>query len=184
MTNKDSPQTNGVLGSLRAAGATGIVRIEHRLQASIDDVWSAVSDPERLSSWYGRVDGDLRQGGEFRLYLEADDWEGVGRVLACDPPRHLVVTTRESDESWQKGKGAPPFDSRLDLTLTADADDTLLVVEADGMPVDLLFAYGAGQQIHAEDLAAYVAGRDRADVEARWAEIEPRYRDLAARLGE
>ena len=41
-------------------------------------------------------------------------------------------------------------------------------------------AYGAGWQIHAENLAAYLAGRERADSEARWHELVPSYQDLAA----
>ncbi len=38
------------------------------------------------------------------------------------------------------------------------------------MPVDLLAAYGAGVQIHVEDLAAHLAGRERSDADARWNE--------------
>ena len=42
-------------------------------------------------------------------------------------------------------------------------------------------AYG-GIQIHVEDLAAYLAGRDRCDAAARWAELLPAYEDLAAKV--
>ena len=48
------------------------------------------------------------------------------------------------------------------------------------MPLDLLAAYGAGVQIHVEDLAAYLAGRGRVDAAGRWAELQPAYQDLAA----
>ena len=37
------------------------------------------------------------------------------------------------------------------------------------MPLDLLAAYGAGIQVHVEDLAAHIAGRERCDADARWA---------------
>ena len=47
------------------------------------------------------------------------------------------------------------------------------------MPLDLLAAYGAGMQIHVEDLAAHLAGRERRDAEARWDELLPAYRELA-----
>ena len=50
------------------------------------------------------------------------------------------------------------------------------------MPLDLLAAYGAGVQIHVEDLAAYLAGRDRVDAAARWDELQPAYQDLAANV--
>ncbi|HEX8917158.1 MAG TPA: SRPBCC domain-containing protein [Chloroflexota bacterium] len=171
-----------ILGSLRSADGKGIVRIEDRFDSEIDDLWSALTDPDRLARWYGQVEGDLRPGGEFHLYVEANDWDGTGHVEACEPPRRLLVTTRETDESWRKGRGAPPFDSAIEARLTADRDQTILVIEVQGMPLDTLFAYGAGWQIHAEHLADYIAGRELRDAEARWDELELAYQDLAANV--
>ncbi len=51
------------------------------------------------------------------------------------------------------------------------------------MPLDLLAAYGAGVQVHVEDLAAHIAGRERGDAEVRWNELIPAYQDLAANIG-
>jgi uncharacterized protein YndB with AHSA1/START domain len=169
-----------ILGSLRSAAGKGVVRMEDRLDTDIDDLWSALTDPGRLARWYGQVEGDLRPGGEFRLYIESAGLEGTGRVEACEPPRRLLVTTRETDESWRKGNGAPPFNEAIEATLTADGDQTNLVIEVRGVPLDKIAFYGAGWQIHAEDLAAYLAGRERGDSEARWDELVPPYQDLAA----
>jgi len=182
MTGNARPGTR-ILGSLRSADGKGVVRIEDRYRTDIDDLWSALTDPGRLARWYGRVEGDLRPGGEFRLYIEPDDWDGTGRVEACEPPRRLLVTTRESEESWRKGRGAPPFDEVIEATLAADGDQTILVIEVRGMPMDTIAAYGAGWQIHAENLAAHLAGRERGDAEARWGELAPHYQDLAANIG-
>jgi len=168
-----------ILGSLRSAGGNGVVRIEDHYDTDIDDLWSALTDPGRLARWYGDVEGDLRSGGEFRLHLESDGWDGTGRVEACEPPRRLLVTTRETDESFRKGRGAPPFDAAIEATLTADGDQTILVIEVQGMPLGRIAAYGAGWQIHAENLTAHLAGRERADSEARWHELVPAYQDLA-----
>jgi uncharacterized protein YndB with AHSA1/START domain len=173
-----------ILGSLRSADDKGVVRLEDRYDTGIDDLWSALTDPGRLARWYGEVEGDLRPGGEFRVYIEAADIESTGRVEACEPPRRLLVTTRETDESYRKGQGVPPFDQSLDATLTADGDQTILVIEVQGMPVDKIAFYGAGWQIHAENLAAYLAGLERGDTEARWAELVPPYQDLAANLSQ
>ena len=71
----------------------------------------------------------------------------------------------------------------IEVTLTADGDQTILVFEERGMPLDQLAAYGAGNQIHVEDLAAYLAGRERGDAEARWDELHPAYEGLAANVG-
>jgi uncharacterized protein YndB with AHSA1/START domain len=172
-----------VLGGLRAADDKGVVRIEDRYDTDIDDLWSAITDPGRIARWYGRVEGDLRPNGEFRLYVDDADSDHVGRVEECEPPRRLRVTTRETDESYQRGKGVPPFDEVLDATLTADGDQTILVIEIRGMPLEAIAFYGAGWQIHAENLAAYLAGRERGDTEARWGELVPPYQDLAANIG-
>ncbi|MGI8608439.1 MAG: SRPBCC domain-containing protein [Candidatus Dormibacteria bacterium] len=182
MTNNASGGTR-ILGSLRAAYGAGIVRIEDRYDTDIGDLWSALTDPGRLARWYGHVEGDLRPGGEFRLHLESEGWDGAGRVESCDPPRQLLVMMRESDESWRKGIGAQPFDEALEAKLTADSDQTILVLEVRGMPLDKIAFYGAGWQIHAENLATYLAGRERGDTEARWDELVPSYQDLAAKVG-
>ena len=51
------------------------------------------------------------------------------------------------------------------------------------MLLDLLSAYGAGGQLHVEDLADDLAGRERRDdTKARWDALHPAYLDLAANL--
>jgi uncharacterized protein YndB with AHSA1/START domain len=162
-----------ILGSLRSADGSGVVRIEDRYDTGIDDLWSALTDPGRVARWYGEVTGDLRPGGEFRLFVAASGWDGTGRVEECEPPRRLVVSTSEKDE---------PYEEIIEATLTADGDQTVLVIEARGMPLDKVAFYGAGWQLHAEDLAAYLAGREPGDVEARFGELVPPYQALAANL--
>jgi uncharacterized protein YndB with AHSA1/START domain len=137
--------------------------MEDRFATGLEDVWSALTDPSRLSQWYGKVEGDLRLGGEYRAYLFATGSEINGRVEACEPSGRRRVTVRETDESWRKGQGASPFDERIEATLTADGDHTVLVIEVRGMSVELLFAYGTGWQIHVEDLGAHLARRERGD---------------------
>ena len=172
-----------ILGSLRSADGQGVVRVEDRYDTDIDDLWSALTDPGRLARWYGEVAGDLRSGGQFRLHVDDAGMDVTGRVEACEPPRRLRVTTRETDESYRPGNGVPPFDEIAEATLTADGDHTILILEQRGMPVNLLAAYGAGIQVHIEDLAAHIAGRDRCDADARWEELQPSYEALASKLG-
>jgi uncharacterized protein YndB with AHSA1/START domain len=162
---------NRILGSLRSADGKGAVRMEDRFDTDIDDLWSALTDPGRLARWLGEVAGDLRLGGEFRARFFSSGWEGTGRVAACEPPRRLLVATRGTDE---------PDDHVIEATLTPDGDQTILVLEERGMPLELLAAYGAGIQVHVEDLAAHIAGRERCDADTRWNELQPAYDDLAA----
>ena len=181
MTSNPRPGPR-ILGSLRSADGAGVVRIEDRYDTEITDLWSALTDPGRLARWYGDVEGDLRAGGEFRLHIESAGWDGTGRVAACEAPRRLAVTTRETDESWRKGRGAPPYDETIEATLTADGGQTILVIEVRGMPLGAIAFYGVGWQIHAENLAAYLAGRTRGDTQARWDDLVPAYQELAASI--
>ena len=163
-----------ILGSLGSADGKGIVRIEDRFDTDIDDVWSALTDPTRLACWYGTVDGDLRLGGEYRARLFASGWEGTGRVEACEPRQRLQVRVTDAHE---------PDEQVIEATLTADGDQTIVVWEERGMPLDMISAYGAGVQLHVEDLADHLAGRERReDVTARWSELHPDYQGLAANL--
>jgi uncharacterized protein YndB with AHSA1/START domain len=164
-----------ILGSLRSADGKGIVRMQDSYDTDIDDLWSAFTDPRRLARWIGEVEGDLRLGGEFRARFFSSGWEGTGRVEACEPPQRLLLVTRDPDE---------PDEHVIEVTLTADGDQTILVLEERGMPLEQLAAYGAGVQIHVEDLAAHLAGRERRDdTKARWDELLPAYRVLAANVG-
>jgi uncharacterized protein YndB with AHSA1/START domain len=156
-----------------------VVHLEGRLTTGVDDLWSAITDPGRLAQWHARVEGDLHSGGTFRRYVEADDWAGTGRVEACEAPRRLVVTTRESEASWRKGQGMPPFDETLEVTLTADGNQTLLALEVRGLPLEPIAFFGVGWQIHMEKLAAYLEGREFGDTKVRWDELIRTYQSLA-----
>jgi uncharacterized protein YndB with AHSA1/START domain len=181
MTSNPRPGPR-ILGRLRSAGGKGVVRIEDRYGTGIEDLWSALTDPGRLASWYGQVEGDLRLGGQFRLHVEDADSDATGRVEACEPPWRLQVMIRETEESYRRGQGVPPYDEALDAALTADADQTILVIEVRGMPLDAIAFYGVGWQIHAENLAAYLAGRTLGDTQARWDDLVPAYQELAASI--
>ncbi|MGC9961599.1 MAG: SRPBCC domain-containing protein [Acidimicrobiales bacterium] len=179
----ESPSSTRIRGSLRSEAGIGVVRIENRYDTDIDHLWSAITDPAHLARWYAKVEGDLRPGGKFRIFVESDDWGGTGRVEACEAPRRLVVTTRESDESWRKGQGVAPYDETLEAALAADGEGAVLVIEVKGMPLRAVAFYGAGWQIHAEKLAAYLTGREPGDSQPRWEELVPVYQALAAEIG-
>ncbi|HEY7147432.1 MAG TPA: SRPBCC family protein [Streptosporangiaceae bacterium] len=164
-----------ILGSLRSEDGKGVVRMEDRYDTDIDDLWSALTDPGRLARWLGEFEGDLRLGGDFRARFFASGWEGTGRVEACEPPHRLLVLTA--------GDHAPDEEHAIEAWLTADGGQTILVLEERGMPLGQVADYGAGIQVHVEDLAAHIAGGERCDADARWNELKPAYQDLAQDIG-
>ena len=159
----------GVVGTLRAVDGSGVVRMEDRYDTDIDDLWSALTDPPRLARWLADIEGDLRVGGEFHASFTSG-WEGPGRVDVCEPPRHLRVTMAPG-----QGDG----ETVIEAELVSTGDQTRLVIEERGLPLDELATHGAGWQAHVEDLAAHLAGRQRVDWRTRWTELTPSYRERA-----
>jgi uncharacterized protein YndB with AHSA1/START domain len=77
-------------GVARKAGPDGelvSVTIQRRYTAPPEDVWDAITKPERIRRWFLPVRGDLRVRGDFQLEGNAG-----GRFLECDAPRMLRVT--------------------------------------------------------------------------------------------
>jgi uncharacterized protein YndB with AHSA1/START domain len=161
-----------VLGSLHSVDGEGVVRMEDRLDTGIDDLWGALTDPDRLAHWFGEVEGELSEGGEFRVRI-ALSGERTGQVQACEPRQRLLLTMRDLDP--QPGQ---PEQTEIEAHLIAEGPQTRLVWEERGMPVNLLPAYGAGIQIHVEHLADYISGRELHDIEGRWNELFPAYEAL------
>lgn len=162
-----------ILGELRQADGTGAVRITDRVGTDVDDLWSALTVPARLGRWIGEVEGDLRVGGAFRAHFVGSGWRGTGRVERCEPPHHLLVTTRDLEDPDEP-------EHVIEVWLSTEGEHTVLVVEERGMAPDQRAAYGAGVQVHVEDLAAHVAGGERCDMGRRWGELIAAYRALGS----
>ena len=63
------------------------VRIRRTYRADVEDVWDAITSPERLPRWFAPVAGDLREGGSFQIEGNAS-----GDILRCAAPRLLRMT--------------------------------------------------------------------------------------------
>ena len=159
-------------GTIMVVDGTSVVRMEDRYRTSVDDLWSALTDPERLARWVAQVEGDLRLGGAFRATFTSG-WEGPGRVDVCEPPRRLLVTMSPGEDQQ----------TEIEVELAPDRHMTRLVIEERGIPLDEVAAHGAGWQVHVEDLAAHLAGRSTAEWRSRWTELIPAYREQERRLG-
>jgi uncharacterized protein YndB with AHSA1/START domain len=172
MSNDTRADTH-VVGTLRSVDGTGVVRMEDRYHTGIDDLWSALTEPQRLARWIADVEGDLRVGGEFHASFTSG-WQGPGRVDVCEPPRRLRLTMSPGQQDQ----------TVIEAELVAEGDHTSLAVEERGLPLTELAAHGAGWQAHLEDLAAHLAGQERADWRTRWSKLTPSYRAQTENLGE
>jgi uncharacterized protein YndB with AHSA1/START domain len=81
---------NRILGSMRRLDEKrGVVRMEDVYDTDIADLWSAITEPERLARWIATVEGDLRVGGTVQTRFTST-WEGPGRIDVCEAPNYLV----------------------------------------------------------------------------------------------
>src|SRR5260221_2340893 len=99
---------NSLVGSLHAVDGKAVVRMEDRFSTKPDDLWSALTDPQRLARWIAKVEGDLRLGGEFRASFTSG-WEGPGRVDVCEPPPRVLrnLSPRPDGQTRLQGELGP-----------------------------------------------------------------------------
>jgi uncharacterized protein YndB with AHSA1/START domain len=71
----------------------------------IEDVWAALTEPERLIRWIGVYDGARGPGGTGTFVMTHEEGEHAGEpmtILECDPPRRLVVEWEQQEaEDWR-----------------------------------------------------------------------------------
>jgi uncharacterized protein YndB with AHSA1/START domain len=169
-------------GTMRTLDDTrGAVRVEDVYDTDIDDVWDACTTPERLARWIAEVSGELYAGGTVQAVFTST-WNGAMRVEVCDPPHHLLLTSDAGTED----------ETQTEVWLTAEGARTRLVVEERGLPVAQLHFYGAGWQVHLEDLGRLLVSGESAHPEGwsaqkpapawheRWTTLTPAYQDATA----
>ena len=68
--------------------------VERTFRAPVEDVWAAVTEPDRLVRWIGTWSGDPASGTvEFRMTAEGEDIAAeTVTVHECDPPRRLELS--------------------------------------------------------------------------------------------
>jgi uncharacterized protein YndB with AHSA1/START domain len=98
-----------------AAGEGKRITIRRMYSAPIDDVWDALTNPERIGRWFLPISGDYRLGGRYQFEGNAG-----GEILECDRPNRLRVT-------WVYGEPASEADvSELELRLVREGDESTL----------------------------------------------------------
>lgn len=85
-------------------GKAALVGIAVREYATtVEDLWEAITVPERIARWFLPVEGDLRLGGRYQLKGNAG-----GTITRCEAPRALELTWEfMGGTSWVKVTLAP-----------------------------------------------------------------------------
>ena len=102
----------------RGGQSAGAIALSRSFAASIDDLWDAVTNGERISRWFTPVSGELEPGGHYQLEGNAS-----GTITACERLSHFALTWEfGGDVSWvdvSLAALAEEGQSRLTLTHTA-----------------------------------------------------------------
>lgn len=106
-----------------------VLTLLRHYDASPEEVWDALTTPERIPRWLGPTTGEFRPGGRFQV-----EGNAAGEILACRRPDRLSVTWEyDGDVSW------------VDVTLRREAAQTVLQLEhRAAVPPEFWAEYGPG----------------------------------------
>ncbi|HEX6389486.1 MAG TPA: SRPBCC family protein [Solirubrobacteraceae bacterium] len=161
------------LGTVEQRDGKQVIRFERHLRHPIERVWEALTDPDELIGWWGRVERELRVGGAFTVtWLNTRDHEGNeipepftmdATITALQPPTLLEMDSEEH--------GVLRFD------LVGTHDGTFLRFSATGdVPEEFRLPALAGWHMHLDALATVLDGGSVDLVEIpQWDEIRARY---------
>ncbi|WP_299085287.1 SRPBCC domain-containing protein [uncultured Ruegeria sp.] len=75
-----------------------MVRASRTYPTSQADLWTAITEKQRIERWFGNVSGNFQSGGRFSIENNAD-----GDITSCDPPHTLAITWEFGGNiSWVK----------------------------------------------------------------------------------
>ncbi len=130
-----------------------------RIKAKPETVWRYWTDPRRMCEWWGAAaELEPEPGGVCRIEMGADGPVMLGEFIELVPYERIVFTF-----GWTAFEGRPhvaPGSTRVEVTLAADPDGTVLTLRHTGIPV-----------AHADE---HRSG---------WAQFLPRLADAAAGAG-
>ena len=78
-----------------------IIVLSQHFPTTIDDLWDAVTDIERLPRWFAPVKGDLKRNGHFEVENNAS-----GTLTSCEAPLSFNAT-------WEFGEAMSWIEVRL-----------------------------------------------------------------------
>jgi uncharacterized protein YndB with AHSA1/START domain len=133
------------------AGEARVAVFTRTYGTTIEDLWDACTNPERLRRWYVPVTGELHVGGDFQQVNM-----GTGTILECDAPRLLKLSL---------GGGADEIELRLSpgpaagtTTLELQHATTLDSHNIGGQSYDAIFCMGGGYYPRLQALDQHLRG--------------------------
>jgi uncharacterized protein YndB with AHSA1/START domain len=154
------------------AGEARVITVSQTYEGSLEDVWDACTNPERIARWFLPISGELRAGGQYQLEGNAS-----GTILRCNPPNSFGATWEYGgDTSWIEVRLSEEPDGliRFELEHVAHVDDQRWAQFGPG-------AVGIGWDLALVGLALHLASAESIDPErgAAWAESDEGHQFMA-----
>ncbi len=156
------------------AGTGHAVRLVRVYDAPIDDVWDALTNPDRIGRWFLPISGDYRLGGTYQFEGNAG-----GRIVACERPNRIKLT-------WVFGEPTSELDaSEVEVRLSSVDEGTRFELEHTAVVPDEMWdqygpgAVGVGWEMGLLGLSLHLVGGTVGDPIA-W-QISDEGRDFAMR---
>lgn len=155
-----------VHGTTRIDDGIGVISVDSVYPTSPEDLWEAITVPERLARWFGDL---VPEGNGATAYVASltTGWSGTISVDECERPR--LIRVRFQDET--------PTATTVSAVLEPTVDGTRLTVEERGLPTESLPAYVAGWHAQLDQLQADVAGAPTIEWRPRWEQLREHYRN-------
>lgn len=107
---------------------TSSIQVERRIAAPPPSVYRYLSDPEKLSLWFGAsVTLEGVAGGEFEM-LSPNGMTASGQVVEVIDNQKIAFTW-----GWNGHPGVPPGSSLVEIELIPDGDGTLVRLTHSGL---------------------------------------------------
>lgn len=101
----------------RDGEAAGAVILSRTYATTVDDLWDALTNGDRIPRWFLPIHGELELGGRFQFEGNAG-----GEITACERPSRLAVTWEFGPTvSWVEARVSADDAGHARLTLTHTA---------------------------------------------------------------
>jgi uncharacterized protein YndB with AHSA1/START domain len=164
-------------GFISVEGRVATLTFKRRLQHPIEEVWSAITDPEQRADWFGATVVDGRTGGTIEMVAEGppvsrEQRTIKGRILVWDPPRVF-------EHEWNQ----PLVEkSIVRYELAAEGDATILTFTHRGLSLPNAQGYISGTHAFLDRLAAQLHGAELPDWRQRFAEVQQTYYSVRSEI--
>ena len=140
------------------------IRLERRIAAPPEVVFSYFTDPMRYRQWQG-ADAELEPhpGGKFRVTVTGKSKAvASGVYLEVDPPNRVVFTWGWEQRDWlPDGMRIAPGMSTVEVELERDGDGTILRLRHGDLPTaDACEFHTSGWDISLDRLVLAAEGQD------------------------